>query len=334
MIYNVGLLKNDKRAGRKHGLHIATRLLSCLLFLFMALQATAADTKQYTVGDVPNVRLTDVRQYVSDPTEILSPIARDSINAILGRLEKSTGIETAVVMLPSIGDADIFDFGHELFRTWGIGKKKSDNGLLILFVMDQRKVRFTTGYGIEGTMTDAMSKRIQMQQMIPHFKEGDWNNGMVDGVRAAAKVLDGSMEPEAADDEDDGLLGALIVLGSIVAITVLCIYLMGEQQRCPKCRKKGGLQKVNSQILRLSTGKNGRRGGRKIRRTTYVCKYCGHTVTKDEDIDDAGNAIANAAILGSALGSGRRGGGFGGGGSFGGSFGGGSTGGGGATSGW
>ena len=81
-------MKNDNRAGRKHGSHIAIRLLSCLLFLFMALQATAADTKQYTVGDVPNVRLTDVRQYVSDPTEILSPIARDSINAILGRLEK------------------------------------------------------------------------------------------------------------------------------------------------------------------------------------------------------------------------------------------------------
>lgn len=333
MTNNVGLLKNNNRAGHKHGSHIAIRILSCLLFLFMAVQANAADAKQYTVGDVPNVRLTDARQYVSDPTDILSPIARDSINAILGRLEKSTGIETAVVMLPSIGEADIFDFAHELFRTWGIGKKKSDNGLLILFVMDQRKVRFTTGYGIEGTMTDAMSKRIQMQQMIPHFKQGDWNGGMVDGVRAAAKVLDGSMEPENTDDEDDGLLGVIVALGTMVAITLLCIYLMGEQQRCPKCHKKGALQKVNSQILRLSTGKNGR-GGRRIRRTTYICKHCGHMVTKDENIDDSGNTMTNAAILGTMLGSGRRGGSFGGGGSFDGSFGGGSTGGGGATSGW
>ena len=302
--------------------------VGCLLAL-LPLCASA-----YDVAQVPNVHLQDAAQYVSDPGKILSVQARDSINRMLSRLEQSTGIESAVVMLPTIDDADIFEFAHELFRYWGIGKKKSDNGFLVVFVMDQHKVRFTTGYGLEGTMTDAVSKRIQMQQMIPHFKEGDWNNGMVDGVRAAAKVLDGSMEPEDADDEDDGLLGAFIALGTIVAIALLCIYLVGEQQRCPKCRKKGGLQKVNSQILRLSTGKNGRSGGRKIRRTTYVCKYCGHTVTKDEDIDDAGNAIANAAILGSALGSGRRGGGFGGGGSFGGSFGGGSTGGGGATSGW
>ncbi len=302
------------------------RLIACLFFMLMAVQAFAADTKQYAVGDVPNVRLMDARQYVSDPTKILSPVAHDSINAILNRLEQSTGIETAVVMLPSIGEDDIFDFAHELFRKWGIGKKKSDNGLLILFVMDQHKVRFTTGYGIEGTMTDAMSKRIQMQQMVPRFKEGDWDGGMVAGVRMAAKVLDGSMEPEA-DDEDDGMVGAIAILVMIVGGAIFFIYLMGEQQRCPKCRKKGVLKKVDSNILRIASGP---RRGRKIRRTTYICSNCGHVVTKDENIDDSGNAITNAAILGSMLSGGRGGGG----GSFGGSFGGGSTGGGGSTSSW
>ena len=178
------------------------RLQTILFACLIAVTAWAAgdSVKEYkSVDDVPNVRLTDVRRYVSDPTSILAPAATDTINAILGRLEKSTGIETAVVMLPSIGENDIFDFSTSLFRKWGIGKKKSDNGLLILFVMDQHKVRFATGYGIEGTMTDAMSKRIQMQYMVPAFKRSDWNKGMVDGVRATAKVLDGSMKPEAAD---------------------------------------------------------------------------------------------------------------------------------------
>lgn len=306
------------------------RLQTILFACLIAVTAWAAgdSVKEYkSVDDVPNVRLTDVRRYVSDPTSILSPAATDTINAILGRLEKSTGIETAVVMLPSIGENDIFDFSTSLFRKWGIGKKKSDNGLLILFVMDQHKVRFATGYGIEGTMTDAMSKRIQTQYMVPAFKRSDWNKGMVDGVRATAKVLDGSMEPEAADSDTE-TSDLLFSIGIIIGVILLAMFVSSIKQRCPKCRKRSAMKQMGVEVLRVSTGK-GRR--KRIRRTTYVCQYCGHMMTKDEDIDDnSGSAAAGGAILGSMLGSS----GGGGGGSFGGSFGGGSTGGGGSTSDW
>lgn len=306
------------------------RLQTILIACLIAVTAWAAgdSVKEYkSVDDVPNVRLTDVRRYVSDPTNILAPAATDTINAILGRLEKSTGIETAVVMLPSIGENDIFDFSTDLFRKWGIGKAKNNNGLLILFVMDQHKVRFATGYGIEGTMTDAMSKRIQMQYMVPAFKRSDWNKGMVDGVRAAAKVLDGSMEPEAAGDDTD-TSDLLFSIGIIIGVILLAMFVSSIKQRCPKCRKRSAMKQMGVEVLRVSTGK-GRR--KRIRRTTYVCQYCGHIMTKDEDIDDnSGSAAAGGAILGSMLGSG----GGGGGGSFGGSFGGGSTGGGGSTSDW
>lgn len=306
------------------------RLQTILFACLIAVTAWAAgdSVKEYkSVDDVPNVRLTDVRRYVSDPTSILSPAATDTIDAILGRLEKSTGIETAVVILPSIGENDIFDFSTSLFRKWGIGKKKSDNGLLILFVMDQHKVRFATGYGIEGTMTDAMSKRIQMQYTVPAFKRSDWNKGMVDGVRATAKVLDGSMKPEAADSDTD-TDDILFSIGIIVGIVLLVMFVSSIMQRCPKCHKRSAMKQMGVEILRVSTG-NGRR--KRIRRTTYICQYCGHMMTKDEDIDDnSGNAAASGFILGSMLGGGGRGGG----GSFGGSFGGGSTGGGGSTSDW
>ena len=322
---NIGNFLYHSLRGRVKG---AGLLIAALLFVFTA--TAAAETKQYTIDDVPNVRLSDVRQYVTDPSAILSATARDSINAILGRLEKSTGIETAVVMLPSIGDEDIFDFGHELFRKWGIGKKKSDNGLLILFVMDQKKVRFTTGYGIEGTMTDAMSKRIQTTLMIPRFRNGNWDGGMVSGVRAVAKTLDGSMQAEEDSGEDD-ISTIMITLLAIVVTMLIFIYAMGSLQRCPKCKKRSALRKVKEQHL-VVKNKNGRII-RRILRTTYVCKYCGNTVTKDTDENDHGSAMATGAMLGSMLGGGNRGGsGFGGG--FGGSFGGGSTGGGGATSGW
>ena len=305
------------------------RLQTILIACLIAVTAWAAgdSVKEYkSVDDVPNVRLTDARWYVTDPTNILSPAAKDTINAILGRLEKSTGIETAVVMLPSIGENDIFDFSTSLFRKWGIGKKKSDNGLLILFVMDQHKVRFSTGYGIEGTMTDAMSKRIQTQYMVPAFKRSDWNKGMVDGVRAAAKVLDGSMEPEAADSDTDDILFSI---GIIVGIVLLVMFVSSIMQRCPKCHKRSAMKQMGVEVLRVSTGK-GRR--KRIRRTTYVCQYCGHIMTKDEEVNDdngsGGRAAVGGAILGSMLGSGGSGG------SSGGSYGGGSTGGGGSTSSW
>ena len=305
------------------------RLQTILFACLIAVTAWAAgdSVKEYkSVDDVPNVRLTDARWYVTDPSNILAPAAKDTINAILGRLEKSTGIETAVVMLPSIGENDIFDFSTSLFRKWGIGKKKSDNGLLILFVMDQHKVRFSTGYGIEGTMTDAMSKRIQMQYMVPAFKRSDWNKGMVDGVRATAKVLDGSMEPEAADSDTD-TSDILFSIGIIVGVILLVMFVSSIMQRCPKCHKRSAMKQMGVEVLRVSTGK-GRR--KRIRRTTYVCQYCGHIMTKDEDIDDnSGSAAATGAILGSMLGGGGSSGG-----SSGGSFGGGSTGGGGSTSNW
>lgn len=291
----------------------------CLLAL-LPLCASA-----YDVAQVPNVHLQDAAQYVSDPGKILSVQARDSINRMLSRLEQSTGIESAVVMLPTIDDADIFEFAHELFRYWGIGKKKSDNGFLVVFVMDQHKVRFTTGYGLEGTMTDAVSKRIQMQQMVPRFKQSDWDGGMVDGVRAAVRVLDGSMEPEADADDDD--IGAVAMAMVLLIVFIMCVVIVaiGNSQKCPRCGKKG-LRKTGEQRLKVRVAGG---GSKTVLRSTYVCKHCGHVVTKDEDVDD-GSGLAAAAVMGSLLGGrGSSGGGF-----SGGSFGGGSTGGGGATSGW
>ena len=82
-------------------------------------------------------------------------------------------------------------------------------------------------------MTDAMSKRIQMQQMVPAFKRGEWDKGMVDGVRAAVSVLDGSMQPEASDDDgDDDILAFTVVLIAIIVMAGI-IVAIGSKQKCP-----------------------------------------------------------------------------------------------------
>lgn len=296
----------------------------------MVAQAAAQDApRAYTVDDVPNVHVANRRLYTTDPSAILSPAARDTINAVCARLGRQTGIEMAVVMLPSIGDADVFDFAQALFRHWGVGKKGSDNGVLVLFVADVRRIRIHTGYGVEGTLTDALCKRIQTRLMVPAFRRADWDEGMVQGVRGIYEVLRSSARPDGSPGAEDDT-AALMVLLAIVAGMVGTIGLIGwQRRRCPRCRKQG-LRRVAAETLRDELG-------RRIRRTTYVCRYCGNTVTRDDVIDDpnargGGNAAATGFFLGSMMGGSRGGSSFGGG--FGGSFGGGSSGGGGAQSGW
>ena len=308
----------------------ATWLRSLLIMVCVAL--LSGPLSAMTVDEVPNIHLKDARQYVTDPSAILSTAARDSINLMLGQLEKGSGIEVAVVMLPSIGNDDIFDFAHNLFRKWGIGKKKENNGLLVLFVMDQHKVRFTTGYGLEGTLTDALSKRIQMNEMVPAFKEGKWDEGMVKGVRATVAILKGEVAADqygatsANGNEEELTTFDVIAISMVFIIIILVIVLACRDKKCPKC-KKHAMKTVSTQRLKIALG-HGR--VKRIIRTTYVCQNCGHQITHDTDDNDdqklnaalAAASIARMAMRGSS------------GGSTGGSFGGGSTGGGGSTSGW
>ena len=307
----------------------ATWLRSLLIMVCVAL--LSGPLSAITVDEVPNIHLKDARQYVTDPSAILSTAARDSINLMLGQLEQGSGIEVAVVMLPSIGNDDIFDFAHNLFRKWGIGKKKENNGLLVLFVMDQHKVRFTTGYGLEGALTDALSKRIQMNEMVPAFKEGKWDEGMVKGVRATVAILKGEVAADqygatSANGNDEELTTFdVIAISMVFIIIILVIVLACRDKKCPKC-KKHAMKTVSTQRLKIALG-HGR--VKRIIRTTYVCQNCGHQITHDTDDNDdqklnaalAAASIARMAMRGSS------------GGSTGGSFGGGSTGGGGTTSG-
>lgn len=307
--------------------HVVRRILLLFVFLFAAIAAVSGQTDDaqtaFSVENVPNVRLRDVRLHVSDPASLLSQTARDTINSALSTLETATGIEVSVVVLPSIGTADPFDFGVKLFRTWGVGKSKSDNGLLILYVEDQHTVRFTTGYGIEGTLPDALCKRIQMRYMVPKFKVGDRDGGMIAGVKAVVEVLNGTME---ADDEadDDGWIGALVVFVCVLVMAYLVVH--RKKSRCPQCGAKTLVHKSTDYY---------QQGGMRYRKDIYICTKCGKVVVEntpeDDRNDDNTGALLTGMMLGSMLGRGGKGG-YGG--SYGGSFGGGNTGGGGAGSSW
>ncbi|MCS6824548.1 MAG: TPM domain-containing protein [Cytophagaceae bacterium] len=146
----------------------------------------------YTPESVPNPREMN-GTWVSDPDRILSEGTIRKINIIINELETHTSDEIAVVMLKSIGEQIPKDFAHALFNRWGVGKKGKDNGLLILFVLDQRRIEFETGYGMEAVLPDVICKRIQTEYMIPYFTEENYDMGMLEGIRMTAEHL---MKPE------------------------------------------------------------------------------------------------------------------------------------------
>lgn len=167
-------------------------ILSFFLFSTTLLFGT-----EYTIGTVPNVHLQNAKAFVSNPDAILSPSTEQQINLLLDSLQTKTSAEVAVVAVNSIGDADIKQFATALFEHWGIGKREKDNGLLILFVLDQRKITFETGYGLEGILPDAICKRIQTRYMLPEFKTENYDKGMLQGLNVIYHRLS---TPEAQDE--------------------------------------------------------------------------------------------------------------------------------------
>ena len=298
------------------------RLVSISLFLCLLLLSAQAQ-KIYTPGNIPKVHLQDKTRYACNPDAILSQAACDSIDRMLYALERQTGIETVVAVVGSIGGEDCFDFAHRLLNEWGVGKKRRNNGLVILLVTDQRCIQFYTGYGLEGAWPDAICKRIQVREMIPYLKEGNWDAGMVAGVRAVCGRLDGSMVNDEGDGDGEDLspLSVLALIMGLLAIAVGIGWIAARAaSKCPNCGEHK-LQRTRSRIV-------SRHNGVKTEDVTYTCRNCGHSLVRrkqsyDENYHNGGGG--GPIIFGS-------GGGFGGGGFSGGSFGGGMGGGGGAGS--
>ena len=155
---------------------------------FLLLIVSVALTAQSTLESIPNQKLIN-GSYVSNPDAILNAATVTQIDTLLTSLEKKTTVQVAVVVVESIGDADIFEFAQKLFTAWGIGSKGNDNGLLLLLVKDQRTVRFHTGYGVEGTLPDVICKRIQRDYMVPEFKNGNYSAGVLAGLVQVEKIL-------------------------------------------------------------------------------------------------------------------------------------------------
>ncbi len=119
----------------------------------------------------------------------MSGESRSDIEAKSKQLEDKSGIQLVVATVKSLQGSDIETYANELFRFWKLGEAKKNNGVLLLVAPAEHKVRIEVGYGLEGTLTDALSSVIISSAIVPHFKTGDFSGGIERGVDGIISVL-------------------------------------------------------------------------------------------------------------------------------------------------
>lgn len=136
---------------------------------------------------------------VVDQAGLLSPSGRAWLEQRLAAHERATGDQVVVATVPSLQGYAVEDYGVQLARHWGIGQAQKNNGVVLLVAPKERALRIEVGYGLEGKLTDALSHSIIEHEMLPHFKRGDYETGVVRGASAVLASLTGSYAaPRAA----------------------------------------------------------------------------------------------------------------------------------------
>jgi len=202
------------------------RLLAVLLLAGIFLPVTVW-AKGYTIPS---------SDWVVDQANIISSSDETALKNYLAQLEKNTGIQICVLTLKSLNGASLEDYSLAVAENWGIGKKGSDNGALLLVSMSEHAMRIEVGYGLEGELTDAKSGLIIRKVLTPYFKDGNYSTGIVAGVEAMAQTVAGdkagtvsgaktssrsySVNDSSSDDEDAEDILRLIVILSVIIIWI------------------------------------------------------------------------------------------------------------------
>ncbi|RAK56930.1 TPM domain-containing protein [Phenylobacterium deserti] len=205
---------------------------------------------------------------VVDNAAILSPAAEQRLDGDLARLEAQTGRQVVVATVPDLQGYEIEEYGYQLGRTWGIGREKQDDGAIFLVAPKERKVRIEVGYGLEPVLTDALSSVILQQRVLPRFRAGEMEQGVVDGTEALIAQLALPEDQARANvaqaaqleqpSGDGGLpIGALVAMFIFFWIFAGALRAFGGGGRRGRRGGGGGLW----WLLPLILSNNGRGGG-------------------------------------------------------------------------
>lgn len=185
---------------------------------------------------------------VVDSAGILSASTKSQLDAMLVQHEHSTGEQVVVVTLDSLQGHSIEDYGYQLGRYWGIGQKGKNNGVILIVAPHERKTRIEVGYGLEGRLTDASSRVIIETRILPRFRTGDFDAGVLDGTAAilrtlgdeAAANLPPASAPLAPDDASNQPLSPTEEILLLLFFLMMMYLVLRSQRRLPYMMRHGG----------------------------------------------------------------------------------------------
>lgn len=170
---------------------------------------------------------------VVDKAGMLSADVEQALTQQLAEHEQATTNQIVVVTLPDLQGYTIEDFGYQLGRHWGIGRKESDNGALLLVAAAERKVRIEVGYGLEGALTDALASSIINGVILPQFRHGDFEGGIAQGVSAILAAVQGEYVNDDRAGNGDEQPRALSFWILLIILIVLLSSGLGGGRRSP-----------------------------------------------------------------------------------------------------
>lgn len=218
-----------------------------------------------------------------DPDNILSRQARDSIDRMLYNLEKLKGVQGLVAVANEVEDGDCYQFGMDLGQKYGVGKKSTRTGFVLVLAKKDHCFFLLTGEGLEGFLPDAICKRLENKNLVPYLKENKWDAGATMMVGALCKHLlgqDDLVDDGSGDDGDSSWLWPVVACGGIILLVVLCSIFLKPSTYCPKCRSK--------KLLPTGNKKKEKPGGELL--YEYKCRKCGYVVwRKKEKNSSSGN---------------------------------------------
>jgi uncharacterized protein len=178
---------------------------------------------------------------VVDQANVIPPAEEQALDAMLAAHETKTTNQVVVATVASLGGQPIEDYGVALGRAWKIGQAGKDNGVILLVAPNEREVRIEVGYGLEGELTDAISKVIIEGSIIPRFRAGDIPGGIRRGADDIVAVLDGDAAAfaERAKERvnlEDGLFAAIKML---FFIAILFVWIQAAFFRRRGRRRRG-----------------------------------------------------------------------------------------------
>ena len=205
-----------------------TRLLIGLFSLGSAL----------SVGAVTYPELTG---RVVDQAGILSESTEAALTQILAQHEQATSNQVVVATVQSLEGMEIRQYGIELARLWQIGQKDINNGVLLLIAPNEQEMAIEVGYGLEGELTDAMSAYIRDRSILPAFRAGDYERGIVAGTQQIIGVLGGELEAVPPPRSETRRRGANPVLGLFPLVWFFIIFVFMGFRRRGRGRGGGGI---------------------------------------------------------------------------------------------